>query len=210
VDDTTVMYLRRKWFCFNGSVKDFKEDMGITSVSARALDHLLKGVSYKNVAVLGKSDDVLYKRIDNPNKPLPMTGLYVNSGKNNHADMVVAYHIQQGNQRASDMLYKKFIGLARMIVVKMMFKKSTGAFTENEKVDDLTSDAMSAVIMQVKKSYKPNEGSHFHSYFTSIIKNTVKNHLTAQTNSKDWLDALPVEDKVNDEWNHVKATDSVQ
>lgn len=211
MDDSLVIDLREKWFKFDGSVREFHIKYG-AGIKVKTLEDVLYGRTFKKLPLLGKCESITNKRIVlEGDTTLPMTALYVKGGKNNVADMIVAYHVQQGCEKATNMMYNKFNGLARMIIAKMMFKKNVGEFADSELIDDLVQDGMVAVIMQVKKSYKPNDGSVFHSYFTSIVKNTVKETLKAQGKSEDWLDVLPEErtETQGDDWNYIKATDSV-
>jgi hypothetical protein len=207
MDDKMITFLREKWYNFNGSVREFREEY-VVVINVRNLTKLLKGVNYKHLPVLGKDESILHKRIDDPKLPLPMTGLYLNGGRNNHADMLVAYYVQHGSERAATMLFKKYTKPARAIIVKMMHKKNYGTTTTSSIIQDLTADCLCAVIMQVKNSYKPNEGSNFNAYFTSIVKNTCKKYLTGKTKSKDAMENLSFEDEVWDKWEHTKPTDS--
>jgi hypothetical protein len=208
MNDETVMKLRLSWYNFDGSVKQFIDKYDL-DLEWRYAYKILTGERYKHLEVLGKSDAVLYKRIDDPKQPLPMTEGYVERRIDNAADMVVAYHVQQGSELAASMLYNKFSYSTRLIIAKMLFKSDFNKTRDNLQVEDLTADCLTAVIMQVKKSYRPNKGSNFNSFYTSVVRNTVKSYLTSQTKSTDALNQQrEVHDPVYD-WNVVKPTDSV-
>jgi hypothetical protein len=134
-----------------------------------------------------------------------MTALYINTkGSNNHADMLVAYYVQQGSERAASMMYNKFATPAKIIVNRAMSKFNDST----QELEELVLDCLTAVIMQVKNSYKPNDGSNFNRFFTSVIKNTVKEHLKNKYKSTDALDKHRGEEVFEHDWGTVKPTDS--